>query len=165
MKLSDIVLKPVTFEEYSDCFSLWYDRNITSSIASSYNGIINPWIFPSYDELLKGSLQAKFLSRVSVNNKGRWKKYSVSEIKRGRGAEVIDIASNDKIKKGHLELYFSVDYESNDQRIRIKFAEIEGLIVGYSVSFKDFHKGFFTWAAPPERGKENYYALCDQLEV
>ncbi|MEK6967072.1 MAG: hypothetical protein AABX51_00400 [Nanoarchaeota archaeon] len=146
MNLRDICLEQITREEIEQLHRLWYPTNMKHCVLNPFR-ILTPFNSSSYIHLLEDFVYTQYSDRVSVNNKGKWFKYYTRKMCQADLVEAVQIAQSDCYGQGHLELGFIP--ERFGEPIKIKFAEIGGLIWGYDLLFPMEYSYLFSWASQP----------------
>ena len=136
MKLSDIRLEQVTEGEFAKMRNFWYCKYLNSNSSNDFNyaRISAPIVSKDYDTLLREFLMNRHRDRISVNDRGNWRKFYARKMEESNIQEIAKIAVNDRIKKGHLELYFKTESWDRDD-VKIKFLERDNLIISYDMRF------------------------------
>src|SRR3989344_2383171 len=145
MDLSQVVLKQVPKNRLIRIQSYWYRYPKLDNHIHNVE-VLNPLVYFSYNKLLCEFACHNDADRISVNNKGKFEKYYLSKLKSGEFDRIVEIARKDKVKVGHLEIYFQINPDNIYGDVRIRFAEKRaGEIVGYSISSLTDDYGKFSW--------------------
>jgi hypothetical protein len=157
MDLKKILLEQITDTEFKRLRSFWFKKTRPSE-DFDFARIIKPLTAENYDVLLEEFVVNAYSDKVSVNKVGKWIRYYTRNITPANIQEIAEIASADRFKKGHLELYFKVA-AFEEEHLRICFAEINSLIVGYHIQARRQHYNLFSWTKQPQLQKKSFYAI------
>ena len=155
MDLFGICLDQITDEKFEMFRGFWH-RRTRDSKNFNYVKIATPLSSSDYRALLEEFLECPYNDKVSVNDRGTWKKYYTRKMRERDISEIAEIAKRDNIKRGHLEFYFKTYHLANT---KIKFVERDGLIIGYEMMFPKLHSELFSWLRKPELLMDESYGL------
>jgi hypothetical protein len=160
MDLSDIVLTSVEEAEFSRIHRSWHIRTNDTDITFFHVRILAPFSYPDYQTLLREFIDCREADRITVNNKGKWERYYKRRIREEELDRIAAIAASDKIKKGHIELYFHRNGRGF-LHTKMKFVEHDSRIVSYELICDPLYAGFLSWQTS-ERPIDNYiYGLWE----
>lgn len=156
MDLTRILLNSITREEFARLHNQWYSG--TNYKQAGGLQIEIPHITHSYEQLVTEFAEHPQATYLSVNNKGKWLRFSRESIKQDMGA-IIHVATEDSIKKGHVELHFVSHFPTN---CRIRYAETDKGIVGFEINLLRKNARLFAIGKEPSFSDTMLNALLDR---
>lgn len=146
--LRSLILKPCSLERYSEINKGWYRTEVRAREGDSVGRaeIMVTIETADYESLMREFLEEPTADKVSVNESGTWRRYLVRRMTQEEVSHICRVASNDRIRRGHIELYFDTrTRRSTMGLLKLKFAETSKGLICYETNFPHWQAKLVKW--------------------
>ena len=146
MRLSEILLAVIDEDEFSNKHSFWYPKWNNHRSAKYYTklGILEPFVFRDYREVIDDFIKSEFCSSISLVNREDLERYFIDDLSDGKIDYIDRIANQDRLRRGNFELHFKCRRDSK-HHADLKFVDIGGAVYSYEINFPVNLASLFTW--------------------